>query len=123
MRFFSSRRGGGESPLDRAIGRHIKPEHIAQMLELARLREQNIHTEATDRQKTQPRLALSLIGGVLVFTLLFGWLAFHYGKSEVILPVLTGIGGLVSGAAGGYGFGRSQATKDAKRPHDPPPVA
>ncbi|MFO0850178.1 MAG: hypothetical protein U0871_16710 [Gemmataceae bacterium] len=120
MRFFSSRRGSGEPSLDRAVGRHLKSEHLTQLFELLKLREQNIHKEVTDRLHSQPKLILWSVIAVLVFTFLFGWIALYFGKSEIILPVVTGIGGLVSGGLAGFGYGSLQANKDKKRSQESP---
>ncbi len=81
------------------------------------LRENNRHTESIERHKNRPYLAAGLIIFVLVFVLLLTWIALAYGKSEIVIPVLTGIVGLVGGAIGGYGYGRSQPP--AEQSHNP----
>lgn len=82
-------------------------------LESARKRDENEFQFAqqklafqTEAQKRSQWFGL----GVLVVVLLacggLSWLFLTFGAKELITPVLTGLGGLGAGFAGGYGFGR-----------------
>ncbi|VTR91863.1 unnamed protein product [Gemmata massiliana] len=86
----------------------VQPEHLKQILETAKLREMNRHQEATDRLKYQPAVVSAVLMLAFLFILFFGWLALAYGKSEIILPVITALTGLIAGGVGGYGVGKSQ---------------
>ena len=93
--------GPVESPMQEAVAKKLTGGHIEKFLELMSLREKNRHTESIERHKNRPYLAAGLIIFVLVFVLLLTWIALAYGKSEIVIPVLTGIVGLVSGAIWG----------------------
>lgn len=60
----------------------------------------------TDNEKRNQWFGL----GVLIVVLLacggLSWLFLTFGAKELITPVLTGLGGLGAGFAGGYGFGK-----------------
>lgn len=104
-----------------AVAQKLTREHVGQLLELLAAREQNAHAEAIERHRNRPVLLAGLAIAFMLFVLLLAWLALSYGKSEIVLPVLTGVGGVVAGALGGYGYGygRSQTgpTGDKSRPN------
>ena len=112
LHYFTSQAAAAGPLIDQAFARRVRPEHLAQLLDYFKLREQNRHKEVTGRVRTQPAVVVIVIVTVLVFTLLFGWLALGYGRPELVVPVLTGVGGLVGGAIGGYGYGFGRASKD-----------
>jgi hypothetical protein len=55
-------------------------------------------TKRIEWHRTHPYLALGLIAIGFIFVLLLTCLALAYEKAEMVLPVLTGIVGLVGGA-------------------------
>ncbi len=99
------------SVIDQAIADRLNSKHVEKMLDIYAKREEYRHREAETRQRFRPRMFLLVAGAVLVFVMLFGWLAFAYGKAEVILPVITGLSGLIAGALGGYGYARADSPK------------
>lgn len=110
--------GPAASPIEQAIARHLDGSHVTHALDTLRLRELNRHTEATDRLKNQPRNALWGVLVVLVFVILFTWVALSFSKSELVIPVVTAVVGTIGGAIGGYGVGKIQGQKEAKNEAD-----
>ncbi|MGL6096310.1 MAG: hypothetical protein ACRC7O_11005 [Fimbriiglobus sp.] len=107
-RFVRERVGPAVSPMDDAIARRMKAEHVTQMFEFLKLREANRHTEATDAARHRPVMSAVVVFAVLGFVFCFAWLSLAYGKSEMVLPVVTGVTGLAAGAIGGYGYANSE---------------
>lgn len=82
-------------------------------LESARKRDENEFQFAKEKlaSQTEGNKRSQWFGlGVLIIVLLacggLSWLFLTFGAKELITPVLTGLGGLGAGFAGGYGFGR-----------------
>ena len=96
------------SPVERAVARKLTPEHITQLLDYKRKQEENRHSEQLEANKFVPTLCAVVIGLTLLFVLGLAWLAMAYGKSEVLIPVLSGMVGLAGAAWGGYGLGRAK---------------
>ena len=111
LRVFSHRSGPAQTGVDQAISREMKSEHIGQLLEISKLREENRHKEVTERFRNQPAILVLSIATLLLFILAFSWLALSYAKWELILPVVTGVTGFVAGCAGGYGLGRHKSSQ------------
>jgi hypothetical protein len=96
---------------------NLKETHIDKILELNVLIETNRHTEQSDRLKNQPRTLLVGIAGLLLFLTIFSFMTFYFSKAEIILPVITGLGGMLFGALGEYGYGsRHKAKRDDMMP-------
>ena len=52
-----------------------------------------------------------LFAGFIVLVILFiALLYFFEDKPDILIPALTGLGGLVSGFLGGFGFGKHSGT-------------
>lgn len=103
--------GGGDSPIAQSVAAKVTSKNLSELVELQRLKETNRHAEATARQNNLPTLLTATVGGLLVFVLVLAWLCLHYGKAEVIVPILSGLSGLIAGAAAGYGIGRGSGRK------------
>lgn len=94
---------------------HSKMEapHITQLLELAAdhdEREYTLHkTEQDVRAKEGTSNRRYFFATFLVVVLLFAFILIVFkDKPEILIPSLTGLGGLVGGFMGGWGFGKSK---------------
>lgn len=103
------------NPIARALAEKATAKHLEKALEIVAQREQNRHAKVVERTRHRPRLLLVVAGLVLLFVMGFGWMALAYGKSEVILPVITGLSGLLAGALGGYGYARADTPKSSDK--------
>lgn len=105
-----------DSPIDQAIAGRLTTDHVTQLIDLGKQTLANRHAEATAKQKGHLIALIVLVLALLAFVFCFGWVAFSYQKSEVLLPIVTGLGGVVFGGLGGYGYGRTEA-RDRKSGH------
>lgn len=91
----------------------MNEEHITQVLELAKLhdeREFELHKGVqgnNDRQATSTR-RYSFASFIAIIFILLVILILFKDKPDVLIPLLSGVGGLLTGALGGYGFGKSK---------------
>lgn len=53
--------------------------------------------------------SVAAFAALLSFVLLLSWLFLAYQKSEVLVPLMTAIGGLITGFVGGYGWAKREA--------------
>jgi len=103
----------GMGPLANPLHHKMDGEHIKQMLELAANhdeREYNLHRSTQDKQfesqKADRRVFLTL---VIIGAILFCVVLFLFRENpDVLMPVLAGLGGFLTGWAGGYGYSKSK---------------
>lgn len=60
----------------------------------------------TEIHKRNQWFGLAVFGLVVAVCFTLSWLFLTFGAKELITPVLTGLGGLGAGFAGGYGLGK-----------------
>ena len=100
-------------PIGNPIHNKMNEEHITQVLELAKLhdeREFELHKTGqgnNDRQATSSR-RYSFASFIVIVSIILVILVLFKDKPDVLIPILSGIGGLLTGALGGYGFGKSK---------------
>lgn len=101
----------GIGPMANPLHGKMTPEHITQVLELAAKhdeREYNLHkseqdNDAQDRKSTR-RYAFAAF--VVITILILVILVLFRDKPSILIPTLTGVIGLTTGFAGGFGVGR-----------------
>ncbi len=91
----------------------ITPEHISQVLDLSAKhdeRQYDLHKKSQDNDFSEGKanrayfFAVFSVVVILVVIVLF----LFEDKPDVLIPVLTGLGGFASGVLGGWGLGKSQ---------------
>lgn len=101
----------GTGPMTNPLHRKMEGSHITQLLELAadhderefELQKQAQENASTDRTADRRYY----FGAFVVVAILFVVLLFLFqDKPNILIPALTGLGGLVSGFLGGWGVGR-----------------
>jgi UDP-N-acetylglucosamine:LPS N-acetylglucosamine transferase len=91
----------------------MTPEHITQVLDLATKhdeREYKVHMsgqEKQDKQTTSTRRYSFATFFVIIVFVSFMIVIFR-SQPAVLIPILSGMGGLLTGALGGYGFAKSR---------------
>ena len=91
----------------------MNEEHITQVLDLATKhdeREYNVHMsnqEKNDKQTTSIR-RYSFASFIIVTAVVLFMIITFKSQPDVLIPILSGIGGLLTGALGGYGFAKSK---------------
>lgn len=88
-------------------------EHIAQVLDLAAKhdeRQYNLHTtsQSNDFLEGKSNRAYCFSAFVLILFLTVVVLFLFKDKPEVLVPILTGLGGMIGGFLGGWGLGKKQ---------------
>jgi len=112
LRVFGAHSKPGESLVDRAIAEKLTSDHITKVLELREQLLRQQHESETEKTRSRPALIKYIILVFLLFVMFFTWLALAYSKSEIVLPVITLLSGLVLGGIGGYGY--AKATQNQK---------
>ena len=105
----------GTGPMANPLHQKMDENHITQLLELAAdhdQREFELHKESqrhnAENSKANRRYYFASFFTVAV---LFALLLFLFqDQPEILIPALTGLGGLVSGFIGGWGLGRRGLT-------------
>lgn len=101
----------GTGPMTNPLHRKMDASHITQLLELAanhderefELQKQAQNNASTDRTADRRYY----FGAFLVIAILFVILLVLFrDQPDILIPALTGLGGLVSGFLGGWGVGR-----------------
>lgn len=101
----------GTGPMTNPLHRKMEGSHITQLLELAanhderefELQKQAQENASSDRTADRRYY----FGAFVVVAILFVILLFLFqDKPNILIPALTGLGGLVSGFLGGWGVGR-----------------
>lgn len=101
----------GTGPMTNPLHRKMEGSHITQLLELAAdhdEREFELQKQAQENASTD-RIAdrRYYFGAFVVVAILFVVLLLLFqDKPDILIPALTGLGGLVSGFLGGWGVGR-----------------
>jgi hypothetical protein len=101
-----------ESSIDRAVAAQVTNDHVTKLLDLQIEREKNRHKEVSDKLKHQPQMVGCILVVTLGFIFFFAWLVLAYQKSDLIVPVITGVGGIIAGGIGGYGLGKSNTRRE-----------
>jgi hypothetical protein len=104
----------GSGPMVNPLHQKMGPEHITQMLDLAAKHDERVYdlqcrsgTSDTVHQKSIRRYAFAYFA--VIFALIITVLFLFKDKPEILVPVLSGIGGLVGGFLGGYGLGKQES--------------
>ncbi|MFA7235714.1 MAG: hypothetical protein WC058_02525 [Phycisphaeraceae bacterium] len=103
-------------PLPNPVAKKITEEHISKALDLADRhddRQFQFHNKKLDDEKTdrfsERKWNFAYFIGVIV--LVMALVGVFRDKPEILIPVLTGVGGFVGGFVGGIGFGKSSGNK------------
>ena len=107
LEFMAMEMSSGGNPLHQKM----TPEHISQVLDLAANhdeRQYNLHktSQSNDFEdgKSNRRYAFSAFMIVVILTTIVLFL--FQEKPQLLIPILTGLGGLISGFLGGWGYGK-----------------
>lgn len=95
------------------IHNKMNEEHITQVLDLAKQHDERefiLHKEGqnNEHKQTISNRRYIFASFVIIIGLILTIMIVFKDKTEVLTPVLSGIGGLLTGALGGYGFGKSK---------------
>jgi len=90
--------------------RQMTSEHVSQVLDLASKRDERQYdirrrSQMNEFSEGKANRAYSFAGFVIVILLVCLVLWLFRDQPELLAPILTGIGGLVSGFMAGWGFG------------------
>jgi hypothetical protein len=97
-------------PMVNPLAQKMTEGHITQMLDLAAKhdeREYDLQCKSHSGTYSIRRYAFAAF--VIVILLIGAILVLFRDKPEILVPVLSGIIGLVAGSIGGYGFGRRES--------------
>jgi hypothetical protein len=104
----------GVGPAGNPLHRKMTENHITQVLDLASQhdeREYNLHKAAQEQDaengKSSRRYVFATF--IVVAMLVALILILFKDKPDVLVPILTGFGGLVGGFLGGFGYGQSRS--------------
>lgn len=92
----------GQNSPDSAIAKKLNPEHISQFLAMS---EKDMHNHYKEKTEQKIFIGFILIAAFIFFLLLVNMLR---SNTEVLEKIISAVVGLVAGAIGGYGFGRSK---------------
>jgi hypothetical protein len=100
-------------PVGNPLHQKMDSEHITQVLDLAVKhdeREYDLAKSASASESAHRKLTtiLSFLAFLVVAVVVILSLYLFQSKPDVLIPVLTGIGGFLSGSAAGFGLGRSK---------------
>lgn len=103
----------GMSSMTNPIHQKMTPEHISQVLDLAAKhdeREYDLHKKSQDNDFADRKADRAYCFGAfaIMFILVVTILWLFKDKTEVLIPSLTGVGGLAGGFLGGWGFGQKR---------------
>lgn len=79
----------------------IEAEHVSELLAIADKADSRSHL----RGMTLLCGGLGIGIALLIFILLLSWLFLAYSKGDLLVPVISAFGGLVTGLLGGFGMG------------------
>lgn len=88
------------------IAQKITEEHITQFLEASREESRNEYTDRKNKRVFQLLSFILVVAFVIVIIVLLK------NKPEILEKVLYAGGGIVAGAFGGYGYGKSKSGSD-----------
>ena len=91
----------------------MTPEHISQVIDFVSKhdeRQYDLHKRSQEIEFSDGKSDRAYcFTAFFIIVLLTGLVVYLFrDKPEVLVPILTGLGGLVSGFIGGWGFGRKQ---------------
>jgi len=103
----------GMGPMGNPLHQKMDGSHITQVLDLAAKHDEReydlqLRTQAGDSQAHSSSRRYVFWSFVLVVALIVTVLILFREKPEVLVPILSGIGGLLGGFLGGYGLGKQQ---------------
>ncbi|MCD4824212.1 MAG: hypothetical protein K8S55_06360 [Phycisphaerae bacterium] len=101
----------GMSSVGNPLHSKMTSEHVSQILELTAKqdeRQYDLHKQfqVNDLSENKSNRAYAFAVFVVVMILIGTVLFLFKNKPEILLPVLTGIGGLITGGLGGWGLGK-----------------
>jgi len=104
----------GVGPAAHPLHQKMTPEHITQVLTLAakhderqfEIAKQSESNESSHKTSTRRYFfwCFAIVMGIAILMLFL-----YQDKPNVLLPALTGLGGFITGVAGGFGLGRQKA--------------
>ena len=103
----------GSGPMPNPLHQKMNEGHITQVLELAAnhdKRQYNLHTNSQSnraKENTAER-RYTFATFVILIILIIVVLILFKNNPETLVPIMTGIGGLIGGFLGGWGFARSR---------------
>ena len=107
VQFFLLMQGQSKSLVDR-----MNPEHVTQALENEKQAELHQFQIAELEHRDNNNNRLFLLALVLVVTgIIVTILVLFRSNPEMVEKILVAVGGLIAGAIGGYGFGKSKRSK------------
>ena len=100
-------------PMGNPLHRKMTGEHISQVLTLAEKRDERLYelskqSQDNDFSEGKSNRAYCFTAFIVIILLTVIVLFLFQNKPEVLVPILTGLGGLVSGFLGGWGLGSKQ---------------
>lgn len=102
------------SSIGNPLHQKMTEAHISQVIELATKhdeREYDLHKRNQENEFADGKSNRGyFFAAFLVLVVLMAGILYYYkDKTDVLMPILTGMGGLVSGFLGGWGFGRKNS--------------
>lgn len=103
----------GMGPMASPIQQKMTEEHISKMLELTSQHDERQHElqkDSLQKEFDQDKSNRSFIfaGFIVVVAVTIFVLVSFKNQPSVLVPILTGLGGIVTGFLGGFGIGKSQ---------------
>jgi hypothetical protein len=102
------------SSVGNPLHQKMTTEHISQVIELASKhdeREYNLHKTAQEQEfsegNSNRKYCFAAFVIIMVLTVLV--LILFRNSPDVLIPILTGLGGLISGFLGGWGLGKQRS--------------
>lgn len=104
----------GTGPMPNPLHQKMNEGHITQVLELAAKhdeRQYNLHKDSQSARANDnvADRRYTFATFFILFLLIIAVLVLFKDNAETLVPVMTGIGGLIGGFLGGWGFGRSRS--------------
>ena len=104
----------GTGPMPNPLHQKMNEGHITQVLELAAKhdeRQYNLHKNSQSNRAGEniADRRYTFATFFILFLLIIVVLILFKDNPETLVPVMTGIGGLIGGFLGGWGFGRSRS--------------
>lgn len=101
------------SSIGNPLHQKMTPEHISQVIDLASKhdeRQYDLHktTQQHDFPEGSSNRKYCFAAFAIIMALTVLVLVLFREKPDVLIPVLTGLGGLISGFLGGWGLGKQQ---------------
>ena len=93
----------GQFSPESALSKKVTAEHITSFLDVSK---ENMQKEYQERRETKVFILLILLLALGAF---FVAVVLLKDNPELLVNVLSAVGGLVAGAFGGYGYGKSKA--------------